>query len=80
MQNGVCDGAKHASENLGFELREALVRQTRNRTHFNIKSVKVLEEPLHPLDHHLMIFPPELQLFEKLLPVKRLQSGSYLRL
>ena len=80
LQNGICYFVEETAENLSLELSEALLTQTRNRTHLHIKSVQILEEPLHPLHHHLMILPPQLQLLQQLLPTQWVKQRSHLTL
>lgn len=44
----------------------ALVIQRCDRMHFNIKSIEILKELLHPVDHDLVISPSLVQRYEKL--------------
>ena len=73
LEDRSSDVREHAAKNFDLELCKPLIRQACNRTHFNIKSVKVLEEPLHPLYHYLVVFPPQIQLPKELLSVKILK-------
>ena len=67
-----------ATENLLFELREALVSKARYGTRLNIEAVKVLEEALHPLDHNLVVGPAMLKLFKQVLPCEHLKQRAHL--
>ena len=61
-----------------FELEKSLVRQTPNTAHLDIVPVKILEEPLHPSHHHLMVLPSQIQLSQETLTLQVLQPCPHL--
>ena len=64
LQDSVSDRTQHAAKNFNLELGVSLLRQTRNRAHLHVETIKVLEKALHPLDHDLVVSPAQLKLLE----------------
>ena len=57
-----------------FELEESLVSQRPNTAHLDIISVQVLEEPLHPPDHDLVVPPSQVKFLQKLFAFEVLKA------
>lgn len=61
----VVEVSEKALNDYVLELLDALVSQVQEGVGFDVMPVQVLEEPLHPANHNLVVFPPKSQLVQK---------------